>query len=304
MSLASDHPTIIYASADPCDWIEQELVEAGYRVVTATNGLVALDQATRLSPTLVLADAELPGLEGAEICRILRGLPSMPPTPVVLLEGTLDEVYARGGRSGADDVWVMPATPLELRTHLDLLRVRLDRLAALRAERDRLWQLAHHDHLTGLPNRRLLDQALITALGDMRARGSVLSILLFDVDRFKAINDRWGHPTGDRVLREIADVLRRSSRRHDVIGRYGGEEFLYLLPGHVLDEAVLQAERVRSELACHPFATADDAVCLTVSVGATQAAADDTPEKVLARADRLLYEAKRSGRNRIVSVAV
>ena len=171
-----------------------------------------------------------------------------------------------------------------------------------RAERDRLWALAHEDHLTGLPNRRRLDQALADALADMRARGSVLSVLLFDVDRFKDLNDRFGHATGDRVLREIAEVLRGNSRRQDVVGRFGGEEFLYLLPGHHLDEAVSQAERIRSELARHSFSTQNGEASLTVSVGATEASPDDRPEDVLERADRLLYQAKRSGRNRIVSL--
>jgi diguanylate cyclase (GGDEF)-like protein len=300
--MPAERPILIHASVAPPPWAHRAFVDAGYQVISASNGLVALDQATRTPPDLLIADAELPGLGGAEIGRILKGLPSLPPIPVVLVEASLDEVYARGAASGADDVWVTPSCPLELRARLDLLQARLQAIAQLRAERDRLWALAHEDHLTGLPNRRRLDQALADALADMRARGSVLSVLLFDVDRFKDLNDRFGHATGDRVLREIAEVLRGNSRRQDVVGRFGGEEFLYLLPGHHLDEAVSQAERIRSELARHSFSTQNGEASLTVSVGATEASPDDRPEDVLERADRLLYQAKRSGRNRIVSL--
>lgn len=293
---------VIYASEAPREWIAAELAGAGYRVLKASNGLVALDQATRTPPALFLADADLPGLNGGEICRILKGLPSMPAVPIVLLEPSYEEAYLRTRQTEADDVWVQPETPAELHARLDLLRARLRREELLRRERDCLWELAYHDHLTGLPNRRFLDSALTEALVGARAHGRPLSILLFDVDRFKAINDRWGHEVGDRVLQEIAGVLRRTSRRQDVIGRYGGEEFLYLLPGHRLDEAVLQAERVRAELAKHPFTAPDESVCLTVSAGATEARSEDSPADLLVRADQLLYEAKRSGRNRIVTV--
>lgn len=296
-------PILIYASEAPRDWIVAELAGTGYRVVKATNGLVALDQATRTPPTLILADSDLPGLSGAEVCRILKGLPSMPSVPIVLLEPSYEEAYLRTRHIEADDVWVGPETPAELHARLDLLRNRLMREDVLRRERDCLWELAYHDHLTGLPNRRFLDTALTEALMAVRAHGEPLSILLFDVDRFKGINDRWGHAVGDRVLQEMASVLRRTSRRQDVIGRYGGEEFLYILPGRHLDEAVRQAERVRTELANHPFAAPDESLCLTVSVGATEAVADGNPADLLDRADQLLYEAKRTGRNRIVALS-
>ncbi|HEY9898053.1 MAG TPA: diguanylate cyclase [Pantanalinema sp.] len=298
----TDSPILIYASAAPRDWVARVFEAAGYRVLAASNGLTALDQATRTTPAMIVADARLPGIDGVEVCRILKGMSSMPFTPIVLIEPSCAEVGEHGRYSEADDVWIAPSTPQEVAARLKLLQLRLDRLAALRGDRDRLYELAYHDHLTGLPNRRFLDGALADALVDARAHDRPMAILLFDVDRFKSINDRWGHPVGDRVLQEMAEVLRRSSRRRDVIGRFGGEEFLYLLPGHPLDEAVLQAERVRSELAAHPFSAPDEDVCLTVSVGATEVRGDDTPHSVLVRADRLLYEAKRGGRNRIVSL--
>lgn len=298
----TDSPILIYASAAPRDWIAAEFQAAGYRVLPATNGLSALDQATRTTPAMIVADAHLPGIDGVEVCRILKGMSSMPFTPIVLIEPSCEEVDVHGPYSEADDVWIAPGGPKEVAARLKLLHLRLERLAALRADRDRLFELAYHDHLTGLPNRRFLDTALADALVDTRAQGLPMAILLFDVDRFKAINDRWGHPVGDQVLQEMAAVLRRTSRRRDVIGRFGGEEFLYLLPGHGLDEAVAQAERVRSDLATHPFSTPDGSLCLTVSVGATEVQGDDTPHSVLVRADRLLYEAKRGGRNRIVSL--
>lgn len=303
MSLdACEAPILIYASETPCEWIAREFAAAGYRVCRATNGLVALDQATRTPPALIVADAELPGLTGSEICRILKGLPSMPSVPIVLVEASYEAAFEHARAVEADDVWVRPESPCELHARLDLLRMRLERIEVLRQERDRYWDLAHHDHLTGLPNRRMLDKALLDCMMDCRHKAAPFAVLMFDIDRFKAINDRFGHGTGDRVLQELASVLRHSSRRSDIIGRYGGEEFLYLLPGHTLDEAVLQAERVRTGLAERPFAAQDERVNLTVSVGATEATPEDTPQGLLKRVDRLLYEAKRTGRNRIVAL--
>lgn len=296
-----ENPLLIYATEAPRGWMEREFKLAGYDVVTVNNGLVALDQAVRTPPALIVADAKLQGVHGEDMCRILKGLKSMPPAPIILLQHDYDSQFDAGLSAGADDVWLMPQTPAELHARLHLLRIHLERLDAMRLDRDHYWDLAHHDHLTGLPNRRLLARSMNEALVDMRAQGAPLSILLFDIDRFKSINDRWGHATGDRVLKEIANVLRRTSRRHDVIGRYGGEEFLYLLPGHCLGDAVRQAERVRSELAAHPFETSDETILLTVSVGATEANATDDSDILLERADSLLYEAKRSGRNRIVA---
>ena len=298
----NDSRILIYASNAPCAWMEHEFQRAGYQVITVTNGLMALDQAVRTPPSLIVADAQLPGVDGEDMCRILKGIKSMPSAPIVLIEADYGTPFETALRVGADDVWIAPRHPQELQGRLRLLNLQQDRLESLRQERDRCWNLAHYDHLTGLPNRRLLDRCMNESLDDLRAQDSALSILLFDIDRFKSINDRWGHATGDRVLMEVSDVLRRTSRRHDVIGRYGGEEFLYLLPGHSLEHAVRQAERVRMELASHPFETDDDAILLTVSVGATEARGSDTIETLLSRADSLLYEAKRTGRNRIVSL--
>jgi diguanylate cyclase (GGDEF)-like protein len=168
---------------------------------------------------------------------------------------------------------------------------------ALEAERDRQRRLAERDPLTGLANRRTLDDHLAAALGLAEVKGSPVGVIVLDLDHFKAINDGFGHAEGDRVLVEVSRILMRESRSTDLVARYGGEEFVVVLPDGPTTVAASVAERMRRALA--------DATPprlgrpLTGSFGVAMSRVGDTAAILLARADAALYAAKRAGRDRV-----
>jgi len=157
-----------------------------------------------------------------------------------------------------------------------------------------------HDGLTGVHNRRYLDHRLDVELERFRRYGRPLSVLLLDVDHFKAVNDRHGHTVGDVVLKGVAAALVARVRKSDLVARYGGEEFCCLLPETPREGALREAERLREAVAAVRHAGAEGELSVTVSIGVAEAATGDAAEVLLRRADAGLYEAKRTGRNRVV----
>jgi len=162
-----------------------------------------------------------------------------------------------------------------------------------------LEHLSRTDDLTGIHNRRFIDERLRYELADASRRGEPLTALILDVDNFKSINDRHGHLAGDLVLREVARRLEGSLRRHDLLGRWGGEEFLVVAPRTGTEAGLAMAERVRMAVARSPVVVGSRAIHLTVSGGAATTDGDDAHD-LLRRADAGLYLAKRAGRNRVV----
>ena len=180
--------------------------------------------------------------------------------------------------------------------------------AELRETSAELDRLARTDGLTGIANRRAFFDVLGVEFRRSRRYGRELSVLMLDLDHFKQVNDRWGHPFGDEVLRQTAVLIARDVRESDIVGRYGGEEFAVALPETGQEQAVLVGEKLRLALEAHEFRSEDQPgvghppVRLTISVGvASLPVADDQDEyELIGRADQALYEAKRSGRNRVV----
>ena len=167
---------------------------------------------------------------------------------------------------------------------------------------EKLAHQAHHDSLTGLPNRRACDLRLESAVARAEATGSPLCVALLDVDRFKAINDRHGHQTGDQVLAHVGARLLDSLRDPSVfVGRTGGEEFLVVLHDMTLDDALPRLEQVRRDIAAMRVASLGDDLACTISAGLVERADGELPDDLLRRADDRLYEAKRSGRDRVVT---
>ncbi len=156
------------------------------------------------------------------------------------------------------------------------------------------------DPLTELGNRRFLMERLKDETGRARRKGAPLCVTILDVDHFKVINDTHGHDAGDEALRRIADVLRNSVRQYDVVGRWGGEEFLLLLPEVGLDEALQTAERIRSAIGEIAIGLDGATIRMTASLGLTRQLDDDLPSDTINRADNALLAAKRAGRNRVV----
>ncbi len=160
---------------------------------------------------------------------------------------------------------------------------------------------ATHDALTGLPNRQAYEERALLEFGRWRRYGHPFSVLIVDVDRFKAVNDQYGHLAGDKVLRLVAQSLQKAVRETDFMARYGGEEFVVLLPQTALDAALVVAEKLRAEVAASPFHFAGSPVPITCSVGVSELRPQDDWEALIERADQALLRAKREGRNRVLA---
>ena len=206
----------------------------------------------------------------------------------------------RGFDLGAND-WVMrPIDANELRARArNQIRRRVYQ-ERLRNEMGHAIELALIDPLTGLYNQRYLMRDLAARLAS--GRDGALALVMIDVDHFKAVNDRWGHPVGDRALRMVADALRGRVRLADSVARYGGEEFAVVMPGASLPDAQTAAERLRAAVEAMSFLP-DGATPypLTISLGVATREAGGSAEQLIAAADRALYEAKRDGRNRVAT---
>jgi diguanylate cyclase (GGDEF)-like protein len=269
----------------------------------ALNGVEGLDAAKRLAPDLILLDLDMPGPNGFEVCEMLASQPETLRIPVIFLSAASEpELRARGLNAGASDFISKPFHADELRARV---RVALRYKALLEMESRR----GMLDGLTGLWNRKYLDQRLVVELKSSQRHGHPLSCVMMDLDHFKALNDAHGHATGDAALRTIGELLPSAARTEDVTCRYGGEEFAVLCPNVDADGATVLAERLRVLIAHTPIPKAmctgesgrqDEPIHITASFGVADRSAGDD---LLSAADAALYRAKRQGRNRVVTTS-
>ena len=255
----------------------------------------------------VIIATSLAGYDPLRLCSQLRTLDRTRFVPIILIaaEGE-DERLVRGLELGVNDYLVRPVDQQELIARLNTQVRRKRYNDRLRASLAQTIEMAVTDGLTGLHNRRYLDSHLATLFERARSRNRPLSLMITDIDRFKVINDTWGHDAGDTVLRELANRLRKNVRGIDLACRMGGEEFVVVMPDTAAIVAEKVAERIRMQIAEAPFPTGigDQTIEVTGSVGVAGLAPDvDTMETLMKRADVALYEAKNGGRNRVVAAA-
>jgi two-component system, cell cycle response regulator len=279
------------------------LRERGYDVLEAPDGSSALDLARDVLPDVLLLDREMPGLDGMQVLDAVRADPATKEMPVVFVTGHTDAAdLAEGLERGAHDYVRKPVEPVELdariRTALRLRALR-EELARRNAE---LEELARTDVLTGLANRRHAQSALQATLASARRHDREVSVVLLDIDNFKAVNDSLGHAAGDEVLRQVAAVLATGLRTEDLATRWGGEEFLILLPDVPAGGAATTAERLREAIEQAPDPSVATAV--TASFGWATWNGEESVEALVARADDALYAAKAGGRNRVAAATV
>ena len=284
--------TVLVADDDPMvrGFIRAILEDDGYRVVEAHDGDATLSVLLREQVDAVLLDLNMPGMSGRDVLRALgpehlhdSGLPVL----VVSAEDQPDSVVTEL-RMGAHDYIRKPFNANEL-----LARVG----AAVRvgSTQRKLKGLACTDPLTGLPNRRELQRAVDQAESEARRRSESYSVVMFDIDRFKEINDRFGHAGGDEVLVEVGRVLRRFTRNADTAGRWGGDEFMVVIPRGDEDAAVTVANRIRADIA-----RAVSWTSVTVSAGVA-IGPGLTDSSAIDGADRALISAKGDGRDRVAA---
>ncbi|MET0769697.1 MAG: diguanylate cyclase [Solirubrobacteraceae bacterium] len=279
--------------------LSDRLGEQGWEVREAADGAAALELAAAEPPQTVLLDIEMPRLNGFQVLAAFKAEPSLRDVPVIFLTARdSSEQVADGLRRGAHDYLRKPFETAELVARLIVAQRTRALRDDLRARNEELQRLATTDVLTGLYNRRFMTDHLESLVSRSARHGSPLSAVLLDVDHFKALNDGHGHAAGDEALRQVAERLRGRLRREDVAGRWGGEEFLVLLPDTDGSRALLAAEALRTALAAAPLALGDEAVDVRISAGVAEWS-DESADALLRRADAALYDAKDAGRDAV-----
>jgi len=295
---------VLIADDDPVSrrLLQVSLGHAGYRVVTAADGAEALRVLNEQDcPRLAVLDWMMPAADGVEVCRAIRGSAREPYLYIILLtaKGHQTEII-EGLEAGADDYITKPFDLQELKARLRAGKRILELQEQLVSAREQLRIRATHDSLTGLFNRMAILEALDREVTRSNRENTPLAVIMADLDHFKVINDTHGHQAGDTVLQETARRMLVSLRTYDFVGRYGGEEFLVVVPGSDLAAAAELAERLRLSVSAQPVCVAGDMISTTVSLGlAVSAGRLNRPEQLLHQADEALYAAKSAGRNRV-----
>ena len=276
------------------------LEDEGYEVVEAEDGLEALEVCVVDPPDVVLLDVVMPGLSGLEVLDRLQSDADLLHVPVVCLTGRSDvHDIVEAMQRGAHDYLRKPFETSELLARLSSA-LRVKRLSdELRARNAELERVSRTDALTGLLNRRAVEEVLHAQLAHAVRHDLPLSVLMIDLDEFKKVNDTYGHAAGDRVLVQAAARLCGALREADVVGRWGGEEFLAVLPMTGPDAAALLADRLCAQVAATPVAlTTGVQLPIGVSIGSCGDVRDE--DTLLRLADEALYRAKATGRGRAV----
>jgi two-component system, cell cycle response regulator len=277
----------------------------GYRTAEASNGLQALQLIKRLRPSLVLLDVVMPVMDGFKIAAAVKAMPIF--VPVILLTG-LDDVDSkrRGQSAGADDFLAKPISPIELHIRISAM-LRIKSLTdALEEARAKLAELADTDPLTGIANRRSFERTLGAESQRALRYRHPLSLIIFDIDHFKRVNDTHGHAAGDAVIRAVAQAARDEARNTDSVARIGGEEFAVMLPETDMPGACVFAERLRVRVSMLSIPCDRSLLRVTISLGSATWACEDgfAAADLLLEADEALYGSKRNGRNRHTSHAL
>jgi two-component system, cell cycle response regulator len=283
------------------------LTREGHRVTIAADGREAIRRVRSEPPDLVFLDLVLPDMDGLEVLRIMKARPDDAFTPVILLSARSDlDSRVTGLRIGADDFLAKPFADAEVLARAGaMIRIKTlqDQLRAAKAELERL---SVTDGLTGLFNRRYFSSRMHQEFQRAQRYSDPVSLMMLDIDHFKKVNDTFGHPFGDLVLKGTAELLRAGVRDPDICARYGGEEFAVILPKTHLAGALVVAERIWRELGQrrYPVEEKDRTperadMRVTASIGLAFYPSKDitSPDLLVKYADEALYRAKREGRN-------
>ena len=283
--------------------IESSIRRWGYEVAGANEGIKALQILLQADPPhMAVLDWLMPGLDGGELCRQVRARKDEAYTYILLLSSKKksDDVVA-GLEAGADDYITKPFEPQELKVRLRTGKRILCLLEQLTSARETLRDLAARDPLTGLWNHNSIFELMEKELARAERQGTSNGIVLADLDHFKHVNDTHGHLAGDRVLCAAAEAIRTTVRPYDLVGRFGGEEFIILLSGCDELNAVSHCERLRQAISNQAIEAGDQEIRVTASFGVTVVGPESrvNAEVALHVADSAMYLAKRNGRDRV-----
>ena len=282
--------------------VKKYLLDAGYEIVEAEDGLSAWELFQKEPFQLVITDWMMPGLDGPALVQKIRTSGQKSYTYIIMLTAMDDkDNIVLGLESGADEYLTKPFNSRELiarvASGMRILRLEEELMQA----RIQMEALAMHDGLTGLLNRRAIEEYAEAEFNMADRKKQAMSVILLDIDHFKNVNDRFGHKFGDVVLRQVAQTLKEDLRNYDRVGRWGGEEFLLILPDTELKDAVTVAERLRSKTAAVQISLENgETFSIHISLGtACTTEQFQSLAKLIDAADQALYQAKQSGRDRI-----
>ena len=286
------------------------LIEKGFNILVARDGNQLLTGIKKLKPDLILLDISMPGMDGYEVCRILKADKSTKDIPVIFLTArTEKDDIIKGFRAGGVDYITKPFYAEELlarvNTHLELKKARdivVKQKEDLMLRNNELYNMSITDSLTKVYNRLYIMEVVEKEFSRSQRHSSDLSCIIFDIDHFKNFNDIYGHQTGDFVLKKTAVCVNDGIRKEDYFARYGGEEFLILLPDINIDMAFSVAEKIRKLVEKSHYAKDDLEVFVTISLGVSSFKSNNPGnyEELINFADQALYRAKADGRNRSI----
>jgi two-component system cell cycle response regulator len=282
--------------------VEQSLSQEQYTLLLAKSGRQALDLFIEHQPALVITDWSMPDISGIELCQRIRRDQQEFYAYVILLTGNTDkEEVIEGLAAGADDYLTKPFHPGELQARVRVGRRIVDLHREVQDKNRQLEEMALTDPLTGLPNRRAVDFWASRQLSAAERHDFPVWVVMADLDHFKCINDTHGHDAGDTVLKGFAEILKANTRKSNLCGRLGGEEFLVVITHVEKENAAIAIERIRKQFAAQKFTVAGRTFGATASFGIAGIRATACPDisDLLTRADAALYSAKHQGRNRI-----
>lgn len=296
----SQHSVLIVDDMSSNIQVLANALQDEYRIKVATNGQKAIDIANSDNPPdLVLLDIMMPDMDGYEVCRELKSNPKTSGIPVIFVT-SLNEVdeEERGLNLGAVDYITKPF-------HLPIVKARVRNHLSLKLKTDLLEELSHIDGLTHIANRRHFDEFMSKELRRTQRAPQSTSVIMIDVDFFKAYNDHYGHGLGDECLVQVARSMRQVIKRpNDLLARYGGEEFAVILPETPLEGALQVANELHQAVSDldikHEFSGVKDHVTISVGVATSVLSDQMQVNELLKRADAALYQAKHQGRNQVV----
>ena len=288
------------------DWLRNDR----FVVSTAADGPEALEMVRRETPDLILLDRALPTLSGEAVARELKQDTHLGMIPIILLTNGGQRPMTELLDQGADDLISDPTDIHEVRSRIHTMLKKRDVYLKLeqanhelKEANSRLQQLLVHDEKTALLNYRAFSVRLQDEFRRARRYREYLSLIMLDLDEYKGVNDRCGHVAGDEVLREFGRILSRTTRETDVVARYGGDEFVVLLPATAGPPAFKLAERIRQAMEAHPIRVENARLSVTSSQGIATYPVNSRihgHEDLIREADKALYQAKQAGRNRSV----
>ena len=275
--------------------LQRALTSIGYNISVAFDGEKALELIPKTKPDLILLDVMMPGINGFDVCKRLKNDPELSDIPIIFITAMgMPKDLLKGFEIGAVDYITKPFNLQEVcirvKTHLTLS-------AAIK----KLIQDSETDSLTGLFNRRTFLKKIENEAMRFKRNKKPFSLLFADIDFFKKVNDTYGHAAGDDVLISVSNLLNTEKREVDQVGRWGGEEFLLLLPETNLGGAAQHGNKIRELVSAKPIIYEEQEIHITMSFGVSEYSGDSNIEKTIDQADQRLYQAKNTGRNKVVS---